>query len=387
MNDGKKSLPKGKFRYLAISESLAADIAMGKYAIGGKLPSERMLAKQTSASYLTVRQGIGVLEKQGLVRRAHGSGIYVTATMETPIIGIIFGPSLVAESSHFYRGLREALESEFAATPYICHSYDGFNRTDAAFPKNSLPYQQLLRDFRSHPIKGFLEVGLKDMKWNDLEPLKRVPRANFGEISGDVAIDYSDFARSALEFVAAKKCRNVVYLRSIIISQSDLRELADTAKQMKIPMPEVVSLEENGQPLDVLAHDKVCQMAMQWNETGVRPEAMIVSDDIATRGVAIALIKAGIKIPSDMLLVTWANEGIDCHYGVDAVRYGFSPTEVACKLVSVLERRMRGLTIKEPHAVTGGWASNPLEPANNHSKKRIVHQKTLNLHLQKTTTP
>ncbi|MFA6176027.1 MAG: GntR family transcriptional regulator [Phycisphaerae bacterium] len=372
MDGDKKSFGKEKFRYLAIAESLEADIAEGKYAIGGKLPSERMLAKQTNASYLTVRQGIGVLAQKGLVRRAHGSGIYVTATKATPIIGMIFGPSLVEESAYFYRALREVLESEIAATPYICRSYDGFNRTDAAVPENSLPYQQLLRDCRSHPIKGFLEVGMKDLKWNDLEPLKGALRATFGDISGDVTLDRSVFARSALEFVVGNNRRKVVYLRNFLINQNDLRELADTAKRLRIPMPEVVPLEDNGQPVDVLAHDKVCQMAMQWNETGVWPEAMIISDDIATRGAAIALIKAGIRIPSEMQLVTLANEGINHHYGVDAVKYVFSPTEVAWKLVLVLEKRMRRLTIDEPQAITGDWASNSLEPANKHPKTLIA---------------
>ena len=48
MDGDKKSFGKEKFRYLAIAERLEADIAEGKYAIGGKLPSERMLANAPS---------------------------------------------------------------------------------------------------------------------------------------------------------------------------------------------------------------------------------------------------------------------------------------------------------------------------------------------------
>ena len=67
------------------------------------------------------------------------------------------------------------------------------------------------------------------------------------------------------------------------------------------------------------------------------------------------MIKAGLRVPEDVLLVSMANEGIEHHYGVDVVRYYLSPTEVAKKLVSVLRQRMKDGNAEVPQIITGDW--------------------------------
>lgn len=370
MSGVKKSRGGKGFRYLSLAKSLQKDIETGRYAIGGKIPSERDLAKKIKASHLTVRQGVDVLVKMGLVRREPGSGTYVNAIKADPIIGILFGPSLVEESAHFYRALLGALEAEIAGSPYTCRSYDGLNRTDVGEVENSLPYQQLLRDSRNHPVKGFIQISLNDARWNELSPLKGIPRSTHGEASRDILIDYSFFGRDALEYVVQNQRRKVVYLRSFLNSQNDLAGCGDTAKRLGVPMPKVVQIESE-QNLDLVAHDLVCAMAMEWSRDGSHPDALIVSDDIATRGVAIALIKAGLKVPSDVLLVTLASEGINHHYGVDAVRYVTSPSKIARELMRVLEKKIMGLDADVPCWIAGDWAPDSPENSGKPSAKSV----------------
>lgn len=355
MNRRASSSENGGFRYLAVAEKLQTDIESGKFGIGAKLPSERFLAQELKVSYLTVRQGVDVLVRKGLVRRELGSGTYVNAAKSDPIIGILFGPSMVEESAHFYRALLKALEQEIAGMSFTSRSYDGFNRTDAGKIEESWPYQQLLRDTQSHPVHGFIKVSLTDDRWNELKPIKGVPGSSHGETSKDVVIDISFFGRRTLEYCVKRGCKDIVYLRNFVTRHEDLGGLGDMAKKLKVPMPEIVTIEEKEQSLDLLAHDTVARLAERWRREKRRPDAMIVSDDIATRGVAIALIKAGIKVPEEMLLITQANEGIDHHYGVDVVRYYLSPRELAGKLVSILKRRMNREKVEVPQVLTGHW--------------------------------
>ncbi len=345
----------GGFRYLAVAERLQGDIEAGKFEIGAKLPSERFLAQELKVSYLTVRQGVDVLVRKGLVRRELGSGTYVNAAKADPIIGILFGPSMVEESAHFYRALLKALEKEISAMSFTCRSYDGFNRTDAEKVEESWPYQQLLRDSQSHPVHGFIKVSLTDERWNELKPIKGVPSSSHGEKSKDVMIDISYFGKRTLEYCVKRGCKDIVYLRNYVSRHEDLGGLGDMAKKLNVPMPEVVTIEENEQSLDLLAHDTVARMTERWRKERRVPDAMIVSDDIATRGVAIALIKAGIRIPEQMLLISQANEGINHHYGVDVVRYYLSPQELAEKLVAILKLRMDRKNVEVPQILTGHW--------------------------------
>ena len=58
--------------HVAIGEQIAAAIASGELAAGSRLPPERHLAEQLGVSRMTVRQALGALERDGLVRRVVG---------------------------------------------------------------------------------------------------------------------------------------------------------------------------------------------------------------------------------------------------------------------------------------------------------------------------
>ena len=68
--------------HAAIAEQLAGLIASGSLAPGSRLPPERQLAATLGVSRMTVRQGLGELERDGLVRRVVGrsGGTFVSDT-------------------------------------------------------------------------------------------------------------------------------------------------------------------------------------------------------------------------------------------------------------------------------------------------------------------
>lgn len=65
--------------YERVSADLAAKIASGSFAVGQRLPSERLLAQSYAVSRPTVREALIALELDGLVEVRMGSGVYVTA--------------------------------------------------------------------------------------------------------------------------------------------------------------------------------------------------------------------------------------------------------------------------------------------------------------------
>ena len=58
--------------HVTIAEQLAATIASGTLAPGMRLPPERQLAESLGVSRMTVRQALGDLERDGLLRRVVG---------------------------------------------------------------------------------------------------------------------------------------------------------------------------------------------------------------------------------------------------------------------------------------------------------------------------
>lgn len=64
-------------RYLQVAQSLAADIADGRYAVGSLLPGEAELTARFGVSRATVREALRRLQQLGLVSRSQGVGTRV----------------------------------------------------------------------------------------------------------------------------------------------------------------------------------------------------------------------------------------------------------------------------------------------------------------------
>src|ERR1039458_8215170 len=61
-----------------IAENLRARVQAGELRAGAQLPSEPTLARDLGVSRSSLRAAIALLEEDGLLRRQHGSGTYVT---------------------------------------------------------------------------------------------------------------------------------------------------------------------------------------------------------------------------------------------------------------------------------------------------------------------
>lgn len=68
----------GQPRYLKIKNEILSQIQSGVLQPGDRILSENQLAKQHSVSRLTVQRAIRELVSEGLLRRAQGSGTFVT---------------------------------------------------------------------------------------------------------------------------------------------------------------------------------------------------------------------------------------------------------------------------------------------------------------------
>src|SRR5256884_3330335 len=64
-------------RSVSVHNELSHRIDQGLLAAGTRLPSEPALASELGVSRATLREALRVLESEGLLRRAWGSGTYV----------------------------------------------------------------------------------------------------------------------------------------------------------------------------------------------------------------------------------------------------------------------------------------------------------------------
>ena len=85
------------------------EIAAGKFAKDGKLPSESELGKTFAASRMTVRGALAELQRQGLIEKRNGAGSFLTrrALRTSGIIGLVI-PNF--ESFEFFADIKDELD-------------------------------------------------------------------------------------------------------------------------------------------------------------------------------------------------------------------------------------------------------------------------------------
>src|SRR5271156_6617722 len=71
-------------KYEEIQRELLAEIAAGKFAPSGRMPSEAQLVRRFKASRPTVGRALRILEDQNLIERRVGSGTFVRKNPSGP---------------------------------------------------------------------------------------------------------------------------------------------------------------------------------------------------------------------------------------------------------------------------------------------------------------
>ena len=92
-----------------IYEKLMREIAAGKFAKGGKLPSESDLCGMFAVSRMTVRGALAELQRQGLIEKRNGTGSFLTrrALRKSGLIGLVI-PNF--ESFEFFSDIKDELD-------------------------------------------------------------------------------------------------------------------------------------------------------------------------------------------------------------------------------------------------------------------------------------
>ncbi len=73
----KEKQNKGLPKYLELRGKLLEELSLGKFRPGDKFYSESQVSRSYNIALMTVRRSYEILEKEGFVRREHGSGTYV----------------------------------------------------------------------------------------------------------------------------------------------------------------------------------------------------------------------------------------------------------------------------------------------------------------------
>jgi len=334
-----------------IEQQLRRQILSGKLLPGDRLPPTPALAKELRVSCTALQQAMARLAAAGLIVRRPRQGTFVTSTTDKAVIGVLFGPNLTDESAYFYRAVLQAIREQANSYHWACRSYDGLTGSKGLpLPAAAEVNQQLAADLRNHAFKGLIEFAPGVRGLGDWERTVDLPRVVYESPPAhtDVELDLTQFTAESVAHLAKRGCRQLTYLRAswhLSSRSADLTGLFDAAAALQLPPPQVESflLTGSGGDMEREIFAKAQQLFHHWQTGAVpRPDGMIVGDDITMREVALGLIHAGIKVPSQLPVITLANDGVDLHHGIPVTRYEFSVKDIAEQLLELLWKRMSG---------------------------------------------
>lgn len=321
-------------------------ILRGDLQPGERIPPTQDLAKRWGLSCTAIQKALSSLSAAGMVERLPRRGTFVSQSTGAKVIGIVIGPDLADESSHYYRALLKALQNEITSQRKVRNwnvlAYDGLTPSSQIHGlAKSESYLHLMRDFHNYPFRGLVEIATGVPWIEDLHQRVRLPAVN----SLDVQFDIRAFVKASLDLIQKSGFRRVAYLQTIgLQNDSHHNHLHHAAQKLGMPCPQMIEIAVSGDNHQraQAVHHHTFQEIRRWKDLPVRerPEALVVSDDIAMRSVALAILEAGIKVPDELFVVSMANQGVNLYYGIPVIRYEFSPGEQARRLIALLWNRI-----------------------------------------------
>lgn len=365
--------------HLQIERQVQRQILTGALAPAQRLPTTRSLAAEWRVDCKTVQRAMQRLRGAGLIERNPKRGTYVRATRVRPLIGIVVGPNLFRADAYFYRALVVAIQEELARRQWDHRVYD--NLSCRAKDEKEALHRHILADIRNHTYKGLLWIDAPADRFKQEVLTRDLPKVFFADDAN--VLDMYGFARAAVAYLAGHGRGRLFCIRGAVAPKR-VKDDADGFRDgcaahgldaARGSICQLTHLGETMTPLaDWLGYRRIAALLKTWQETGTRPDGVIVSDDVIMRGVAVGLREHGVKVPEEMLVVAATKAEIRHLYAVPVARYEFSVGEIARQLVDRLWR----LVVKEPlprppAPVQGHFADEKAETSINGFESQPVH--------------
>ena len=338
--------------YRQIRDNLERMIRSGQLASSIRLPSARELAGQWNVSYVAVHKALSLLTREGLLERCAKRGTFVKGNRHA-VVGILCGPDFEDETAHFYRRLigrlQDALERRDAfgsSSPHCIWEsrlYDGL--TQGADRSRSA--RRLREDLINHSFGAWIAVDVELAKLDLDERVANLPAVRLVG-NPDVMLDYAHFAFVTADYLYAKGCRRLVFISKAGAESGERSRVgfAEAARKWQADMPLDLEIpchsSDAGVRIEKAAYETMLEWLDEWARRKNMPDAIIADDDIAMRGLALALVRRNVRVPEKMRILTLANEGGVPHYGIPVAAYEIPLSTLAVTAVDLLWSRIGG---------------------------------------------
>jgi DNA-binding LacI/PurR family transcriptional regulator len=314
---------------------------------GNKLPTVRDLCKTMRISRYTMDTALNDLEAQGLLYRKHGSGLYVTSLVQTRRIALVIRRDIIesskgsADSTHL---IIDGLRAEGARrnTMLTCYSYDPNH------DKEKFGLQPIEWDVQNGRVDGIIIGGLTFDQGKPLQALGLpcvVFSGDVGHFVAQVRYDFPAMISKGVQaiFQAGRRRVGLAYpVRADNSAFSDSLELFHQAlREMGVEEDSRWLMPFSANDVRIRALEASRQFHRLW-ERSDRPDALLSLDDQFAAGLLHAAEVLRVNIPTDLLVVSHANKGLNLFDNHPVIRIEYDMEEIARRLLGALDDLFAG---------------------------------------------
>ena len=326
--------------YQAVYSDLIRRLDAGEWRIGDKFPTVYELMDFYKFSHRTILRGIQQLASEGYLKVCKGrSGSFVAQTKCLQNIGLLVKESLLSPQKtpfHYVLGMKiEALlkKEGFSVLRYI-------ERPGTEFA-GTYEIENFSKALTSGFLSGMIFASCDFPFYMDKCPVWQkgavpsVAIGRYGTFDFKVIMDNEELFRIAFEYFQKKGRKNIAVFGSDIFRDmaeqkiKSFPRLQQSSNWYFEPERAFGNMEESGYKM----------MMRLWQEKN-HPDALLVTDDIITKGVIQAATKLGIRVPAELMIIHEANSDADIFYPVQMPRIEYNLDEIARAMVETLRSSM-----------------------------------------------
>lgn len=293
------------FRHQTLPQQLAdflkADL-LSRHQPGDCLPSINQLSSVYQVSPMTLRAALSILSQQGYVDIRHGSGTYVSDLNHQRHVALVWGLDIAQPQSFFRPHVVQYLRSELwrqGIRSRIYLSYSGNGPEDCP---------DLVQEIGADRVRCAIVLnGLKHSAANRLLEEKKVPVIGlWGGGEYFVMPNYEEFIREGVRRLAAAGRQRI----AMIEWNNGAREAHDSPHfgVFRQAMAEhSLEVNEAWYRNDIFPNLRGAGWSLfreLWMADRVKPDAVLVTDDMLFQGVQTAIEEMNISVPDQLRVVT-----------------------------------------------------------------------------------
>lgn len=314
---------------------------------GDKLDSERQLADSLGVSLPTVREALSILAEQGLIERRHGSGTYVLDPNANRHVAVLMELDIGhPRTSFFYTRLVQSVRLQLEEKGFNVRLYTGHTAPGTEF--YGLTCRDFLQDTQDNRISAVVAIALPYLpSWT--QPLIEL---GIPLVGGEYAfpfgpiLDQQSIIRAGVRRLAESGRTRLAMIGG---GGGEVTSVfKDALGEYGLEYRAEWAPDTGGQPAASGLGWRLFRTV--WEARLVKPDGLLVMDDMLFQDAAMAMLEADVRVPSDLLVVTESNRGSSIHYPFPVIRLENDPDAFARAYAGLVTALLRQEAIPEPHA-------------------------------------